>query len=203
MTKMGQISPIDPSIGHPLGPIVEIPGQPGTKKIAPVSVEDVNAYIDLAKNEIGLKEEESMTKVFEILSSNVNPLVLGAIHRSREEIAFLAKTLLQQHNDNPKKIEQIVNTLTRERFSHNYLIGKKEAKDILNLNIIDPNKQLNEDIIALYDEYKKITQLENPYNPEVFLGQNNSNIGDFNRAIIESYNLTHIFRTKKEIRAIS
>ncbi|EMR75607.1 ClpP class periplasmic serine protease [Thermoplasmatales archaeon SCGC AB-540-F20] len=203
MTKMAQISPIDPSVSHPLGPAVEIPGQPGSKRIAPVSVEDVNAYVDLAKKEIGLKAEESMTKVFEILSANVNPLVLGAVQRSREQIAFLSKTLLKQHSKDDKNIENIVKTLTRERFSHNYLIGKKEAKDVLNLNIVEPKKELDNNIIALYNEYKKMTQLDIPYNPEVFLGQNTTKTGDFNRGIIESHNLTHLFRTKKEVKRVT
>ncbi len=84
MTKMGQLSPIDQSVEHTLGPIVQNPGQPGGK-IAPVNVEDVNAFIDLAKKEAGLSEEDSMKKVFEILASKVNPLVLGAVQRSREK----------------------------------------------------------------------------------------------------------------------
>jgi len=200
MTKMGQISPVDPSVNHALGPVVQVPGQPGAKRIAPVSVEDVNAYIDLAKDEVGLGEEESMAKVFEILSSCVNPLVLGAVHRSREQIAHLSKTLLKKHIDKDEQIKHIVKTLTRERFSHNYLIGRKEAKDVLKLNIVEPNEVLDKDIISLYDEYKVITQLDNPYNPEVFLGEETTKIGDFNRGIIESHDLTHVFRTRKEVK---
>jgi len=92
MTKMGQLSPIDPSIEHPLGPVVEIPGQPG--RIVPVNVEDINAFFDLARNEADLKGEESIRSVFEILASKVNPIVLGAVQRSRQQIAFLASRLM-------------------------------------------------------------------------------------------------------------
>ncbi|PXF51713.1 MAG: hypothetical protein C4B55_04990 [Candidatus Methanophagaceae archaeon] len=74
MTKIGQLSPIDPSVNHPLGPHTSIPGQQA--KLVPVNVEDVNSYFDLAKNELGLKDEESLVKVFERLSRDIHPLTM-------------------------------------------------------------------------------------------------------------------------------
>lgn len=47
MTKMGQLSPIDPSVEHPLGPSVPIPGQ--QQLTVPVNVEDINAFVELAR----------------------------------------------------------------------------------------------------------------------------------------------------------
>ena len=199
MTKMGQLSPIDPSVHHPLGPVVQVPGQPGGK-IAPVSVEDINAFIDLAKKEVGLSEEDSMKKVFEILSSKVNPLVLGAVQRSREQIAFLAKILLGYHTKDKERIEKTVETLTRERFSHNYIINRKEAQEVLGLNIVKPDSELTKLIINLLEAYNDILMMDKPYNREIVLGEDNEKISNFDRAIIESIDLTHIFRTTKEIR---
>lgn len=85
MTKMGQLSPIDPSLPHPLGPIVQLPGETRAR-IAPVSVEDVYAFVQLAKEGLGLSKEDSMKKVFEELAVKVNPLVLGAVQRARAQI---------------------------------------------------------------------------------------------------------------------
>lgn len=199
MTPMAQLSPIDPSVQHPLGPIVQIPGQPGGQ-IAPVNVEDVNAFIDLAKQETHLKNEESMKMVFEQLAVKIHPLVLGAVQRSREQIAFLASNLMRFHCDDENKIDSVVKILTRERFSHSYLIGKKESKEALRLNIIDPTEELSTSIIALFDAYSRILELDIPYNPELYLSTSDSGIFDFNRGIIESTNLTHIYRTKREIK---
>ncbi len=199
MTKMGQLSPIDPSVNHPLGPIVQIPGQPGGK-IAPVNVEDINAFIDLAKKEVGLSEEDSMKKVFEILSSKVNPLVLGAVQRSREQITFLAKILLGYHTKDKERIEKTVETLTRERFSHNYIISRREAQEVLGLNIVKPNNELTKLIVNLLEAYNDILMMDKPYNREIVLGEDNEKRSDFDRAIIESIDLTHIFRTTKEIK---
>lgn len=197
MTRMGQLSPIDPSLEHPLGPVVQLPGQP--PRIMPVSVEDVNAYIDLATKEVKLKEESSMAKVFEILSTKVHPMVLGAVQRSREQIGFLARSLLKMHMMNSRRIEKIVSVMTSESFSHTYLISRKEARQVLGLNIIDAEPE----VMRLFEEYRKILLLEQPFNPETFLGTEPKKVGQFDRALIESRELTHVFRTIKSIERAS
>lgn len=199
MTPMGQLSPIDPSVEHPLGPIVQIPGQ-ARGGIAPVSVEDVNAFFDLAKNEVGLNEEESLKKVFELLAEKIHPLVLGAVHRSREQIGFLASNLMKYHSNNDKDIENIVAILTRERFSHNYIISRREAKENLGLNIIEPDETQTNLIVNLFNEYDRILELGDPYNPETVLGLQETGTVTFIRGIIESLGSTHTFKTNKEIR---
>ena len=201
MTKMGQLSPIDPSVTHALGPIVQIPGQLGGR-IAPVNVEDVNAFVQLAKEEIGLSAEDSMKKVFEVLASKVNPLVLGAVQRSREQIAFLASELIKRHTCDEDRIKKTVETLTRQRFSHDYIISRREAKEILGLNITDPDEELTNLIVDLFNVYNDIIMMDKPYQPEVVLGGNTETEAIFNRAIIESINLTQVYRTKKEIKRV-
>ena len=201
MTPMAQLSPIDPSVQHPLGPVIQIPGQP-TGQIVPVNVEDVNAFVDLARKEVGLNNEEFMKKVFELLGTKVHPLALGAVQRSREQIAFLASNLLKYHINDDKKIERIVKIITRERFSHDYIIGRREAKEILELNIKEPEEEFTKDIIDLFNIYSRILDLNTPYNPETYLSESESGVFDFNRAIIESSDLTHVFRTKKEIKRV-
>ena len=201
MTKMGQLSPVDPSVQHPLGPIVQLPGQPEAR-IAPVNVEDVNAFMELARKEAGLREEDSMRTVFEILASKVNPLVLGAVQRSREQIAFLASTLMKHHTRDEERIEKTVQILTRQRFSHNYIISRREAKDVLGLNIMESDEELTALIVDLFGAYNDMIMMDKPYHPEVVLGTDDEKVGDFNRAIIESIDLTHVFRTKKEIKRV-
>lgn len=200
MTKMGQLSPIDPSVGHPLGPVAQTPGRQG--QTVPVNVEDVSAFFNLARKEVGLSEEDSMRKVFEILATQVNPLVLGAVQRSREQIAFLAKKLMKEHIKDENDIDKTVDILTRERFSHNYIISRKEAKEVLGLNINEPDEELTTLIVDLFNAYNDILMLDKPYTPELVLGTENEKKSNFDRAVIESINLTHIFRTTKEIKRV-
>ncbi len=201
MTKMGQLSPIDPSVTHPLGPAVQMPGQPEAR-MAPLSVEDVNAFIDLAKEELQLSEEESMMKVLELLVERVNPLALGAVHRARQEIGFLASVLMVFHTQDKDHIQKCVDTLTRQRFSHSYIISRAEAKQALELNIVEPDQYLRSRITGLFDAYNDIIEMDKPYNPEVVLGEEETKIADFNRAIIESTESTYVYRTTSEIKRV-
>ncbi len=195
MTKLGQLSPIDPSLPHPLAPT--LPTNPNQK--VPISVEDVSAYINLAK-ESGLKNEKSLKNAFDQLSKTVHPLALGAVHRTTKQNEFLANYLLSHHMNNKKQINHIVNTLTRERFSHTYLIGRDEAKNLLKLNILEPDENLESLIMELFNEYNEMLSLNELFSEESFLVEENERSGTFNRAIIQSEKLIHIFQTEKIIQ---
>jgi len=202
MTKMAQLSPVDPSVSSPLGPAVQIPGQQGVRNV-PVNVEDVISFLQLAKDEAGIRSDESIARVFEKLASSVHPLMLGSVNRAREQISFLSRILLSYHiKNNPDKITKIVDTLTRERFSHGYLIGKREAKEVIGLNVLDVSSELDSKIVELYNEYERMLELNNPYNPDLTLAGKQAAEATFNRAIIESSELTHVFGTVREIRRV-
>jgi len=201
MTKNAMLSPIDPSVQHPLAPTVDLGQGP---KLVPVNVEDAVSFINLAKEEAGLKDDASLSKVFERLSTEVHPLTLGAVARSREQIGFLAQSLLEYHMDNKDRIQKIVKTLTRERFSHDYLISRREAKETLDLNIVDAeqNEELNKTILALHNQYDDLLNLRIPYHPELYLGQNNQAMVQLDRGILESRNLTHVYRSRFQVQRI-
>lgn len=201
MTKMGQLSPIDPSVNSPFGPQIVIPGQQLVQTV-PINVEDVVGYLDIARNELGIKDEDLMQRVLDRLSQSVNPLALGAVNRSREQIGFLARTLLSQHMEDGSKVDKIVETLSRRRFSHNYLIGRKEAKSSLGLNVVDLSNSLEQTITSLYGQYNDLLELSNPYSAEIALGSQESNTVGLNRAIIESVSRTHVYRTTRAIRRV-
>lgn len=205
MSRLGQLSPIDPSITSPLGPQLQTPNQPGQFQVIPVSVEDAIGFIDLATKAAGLKEERSILAVFDRLSSQVHPLALGAVYRSREQIVALANRLLSFHMKDDHQEEErnrIVTRLTRELGSHDYLIGRTEAKTFLKLNVIDTDPELEQKMLALFAEYSSLLDLRIPYNPQGFLGPNQAATGDFNRAIVETTALTHVFRTSKDVHRI-
>jgi hypothetical protein len=199
MTKMGQLSPIDPSLEHPLGPTITIPGQP--PRIMQINVEDVNAFFTLAKNS-ELKSEESMKQVFQILASNVNPLALGAVQRSRDQISFLATELMKNHDSDKEHINKVVEILTKGRFSHDYIIGPTEALLDLNLKIRYPDIDTNKIIIDLFDTYNKMLLMDTPYNLEAVLAGKDKVDIHLDRAVIESTNFTHIFRTSRVVNRV-
>lgn len=206
MAKGAHLSPIDPSLASPYNP--PAPGQMlgGAVQLLPVSVEDVMGYLKLAREEAGIKGDDGLTKVIGILSEKIHPLALGAVYRSREQIAFLARKLLASHEKSKSKIGRIVNTLTRELPSHEYLITREQAKE-LGIPIVQPPEQLEQLIWQLYKEYENWLELNKPYNPEEILGPNPSTVATFDRAVIESLKSngelrTHVFRTEREITRV-
>lgn len=203
MARSGLLSPIDPSVTTPVGPRVPVPGAPNLQVTVPVNVEDVSGFHKLATDEWGLKEEESWSKAFGSLTDNVHPLALGAVHRAREQIAFLATTLLANHMKSRERIKRVVTLLTRERFSHGYLIGRREAKEVLHLPLVEVNPALEAKIVELFTQYENLLELNIPYNQEAILGANETAPATFNRGIVESSYTTHVFRTVRTITRVT
>jgi hypothetical protein len=203
MAKGAQLSPVDPSLASPYNPMPAGQGQ----QLLPVSVEDVIGYLKLAKEEAGIKQDEGISKIVAVLSEKVHPMALGAVYRSREQIRLLAEKLLRMHEKDPKKIKKLVDTLTKELPSHQYLISRKEAKDKLGLRVSETSGSLDQLIWNLYKDYAEQLQLSIPYNPEAFLRAGDSATTTFDRAVIESLRQdgslrSHVFRTEKEIKRV-
>jgi len=202
MSKMGQLGPVDPSVNHPLAPRARNPANPSQELLVPVNVEDVLSYFELAKKEAQTNSEKELNEVLRSLSNGVHPIVLGAVNRARDQIKFLTKTLLQSHMDDNKKIDEIVKTLLEQRFSHDYLVGRTEAKNILKLNIIDVSQEINDATLKLYDEFSDLMELNNIYIPEEVLGRNETVDATFFRGAVESSDLTHLYTTVRRIQRV-
>lgn len=204
MSRLAQLSPIDPSVTSPFNPPAPVPPQPGALNLLPLSVEDVNAYINLAKQEFGLKNEESMMHALELLASKVHPLALGSVQRSREQIQMLAKKLMFSHVPPARRKAAVrtINTLTRQLGSHDYIISRKEAKEQLGLPVVYPTPTIENDMWALFRQYENLMELRTPYNPDFLLGAAPEATREFHRAVIESEATTHVFTTRQRIRRV-
>lgn len=83
MTKQASLGPIDPSITTSLNPMV--PGA-GPNVRAPVSVEAIKGYLEIATKELAIKDDTAMATIFTALSTQVHPIVLGQVFRARSQI---------------------------------------------------------------------------------------------------------------------
>ena len=54
--------------------------------------------------------------------------------------------------DDDETIDRAVSMLTSKRFSHQYIISRKEAKDGLGLNVIEPDERLASLIVGLWEQ---------------------------------------------------
>ncbi len=204
MGRLGQLGPIDPSTQNPFNP--PIPGLPiAPQNTLPMNVEDVVSFIDLAKREIGLKGDSGLSVALEALSrmSPTAPLALGAAHRVRPQIIMLATELLKTHmGKKDKGIKRIVSVLAKKLGSHDYLIGRREAKEI-GLKVEDASANVETLMWELYSEYEGLMELTMPYSAEAFLGRQQVATGTFIRAAIESEIMTNVFRTIKQITRVT
>jgi len=198
MNRVSQLSPVDPSVQSPYGQ--QVPGQ----QPLPVSVEDVIGYLDLARSEANIKDDNAMASVFKELSSKVHPLVLGNVFRARAQIYMLATQLLTRHMGSEKatEVEAIVDKLTRQLYSHDYIIGRKEAKDILGLNVEDTDEKTRNLVWRLYKEYEEVLQLTVPLTPALLLGDKEADTFVFNRAVIESGFRVDAFQSQQEFKKV-
>ncbi|MBU4347007.1 hypothetical protein L6249_03615 [Candidatus Parcubacteria bacterium] len=203
MSDLSELSPIDPSTANVFNP--QDPQNPQNK--IPISVEDVMAYFDLAKNKFGIKNDEELAKIFnKFVESNpqIHPLALGNVNRIHNLIRILAKRLLKSHKTPMKddEIEKIVDYFTEKLYSHQYFIGRKEAKEDLGLKtVIFADQILSKAMTDLYEEYKTEMDLGKLWNPENELGPNAmQNKKDYKIAFIESRQLSSHFELSIDYR---
>lgn len=199
MTKQATLGPIDPSLNSPLNPQnPTIPQNPQVR--VPVSVESIKGYFEYAKQELKIKNENDLSKIFIGLSEKVHPIVIGNVFRSRSQIQMLGKKLLSAHFKDKNKINKIISFLCSDSGSHDYPIYRREARNDLGLKIETPSMEFYKIIKAIYDDIHSELELSKLYDPNVILGTNNNANYSFRRAIIESIDgETDVFVTEGTI----
>jgi len=204
MSRLGQLGPIDPSTNSPFNP--PLPGP--MPRTLPVNVEDVAAFIDLAKNEIGLVDQAQLVAILQELGK-ISPcaaLALGAVHRVRPQIAMLARGLLQLHMSEQEKdaVDRIVDALAREQASHDYIIGPTEAHESFGLKVSPADEEVEALLWDLYVEYESLLELSTPYNAETLLAQAGGDelTATLSRAVVESRAGCHKYQTVRTIRRV-
>jgi hypothetical protein len=160
MTKLATLSPIDPSWQGLLNPVVE---KGGEKQFVKLSVESVAGFRSLLTDQWGLNEKETLAAAFRMLAERVHPLALGDLYRLRRQMERLALTLLRLHRKNDSAVHSIVETLTKKLWSHDYLISRSEAREILGAQIAPEDRQLERLIWELHQSFAEEMQLGTPY----------------------------------------
>lgn len=181
MTRLGTLSSIDPSIMGALNPTAEIAvpgmpvGVPGQKIPVPVGVESVAGFKRLVRD-VWRLDEDGTGAAFNLLSEKVHPLLLGDLQRSKEQIVQLATTLLKlraartaeqgdRRKSDPDRIAKIVEMLASNFGSHDYLVGKTEAREEVHLPIADDNEDLENLVLSLYEDFAEEMELGTPFDP--------------------------------------
>lgn len=183
MTKQGTLGPIDPSTNGHMNPEITLNGQ---KIRVPVSVEHVNGYLEMAKDDFGVNSEAELKDIYLKLTDHIHPLSLGNVYKSKAQIKMLAEKMLKYHKIDAANIPKVISFLCSESGSHDYTIYRKEAKEELGLNVEKPNEELYGVIKAIYQDIETELELRSPFNPNVLLAAKNPYQYSMRRALIES-----------------
>ncbi len=163
MHPMGMLGPTDPSVSNQFNPVNNKSGLH-----IPISVEDVIAYIQLIKEDVGINHEDELVQAFNILANQIHPLALGNVRRSISQSRMMASKLLNLHIS-PKeqhKITEIADNLTSKLFYHGHPINRKEAREQIGLDTVrDAPLELEALMWKLYLEYEDELKLLAPFKP--------------------------------------
>lgn len=193
MGKLAELSPVDPSTGHPFNP--QNPNNSQQK--LDISVEDLNSYFLFAKEKAGVRDDQ-MNEIYKLLVEKLHPLSIGNAYRAYRMSKMLTERLLSLHMDIEKekeKVIKIIKEITGDITIHAYPIDCGEARE-LGLNIEAPDQETENAMIALYEEYSKEMKLGQPFHPSELLGgQDMANV-DYVGAYLDSKKLSYQFTFK-------
>ena len=185
MTPLSVLGPIDPSRTHPL-----LPRQEGAKEAEPISVQDMRHAMQFVREASGHGTEmpytpEAMAQIFTALFEKIHPLAIGAIEQTYALAKLIGTQCLSTHMDPAKEgpqIQAIVDRLCDEYKSHNYQIGRREARDI-GLKAVDAPPDVEAVLVELYKFYvtRKFMPATAPSKGQVFV----SHIGWFDSASLQ------------------
>lgn len=197
MTRQATLGPIDPSVNTSLNPA--IPGM-GFGNAVPVSVEDVNAFIEQARVAL---PNQPIDKVFDRLAKSVHPLVLGKAFRTRSQIRMLGDRLLSNHMTDREAINRILDFLCIESGSHDYTIHRQEASAELGLPVVVPCQDEYTVIRQLLGDFVEELELSTPLAPADILGDSSETSYSLTCGLIESMDFgAHAYTLDGSVRVL-
>lgn len=201
MGKLGELTPVDPTTGHPFNP--QNPANP--QQPLEVSVEDLNSYLLFAKDRAGVKSEQ-MIEVYKLLVEKLHPLSIGNAYRAYRMTRLITERLLWLHMDKKKdgkRIKIIVKEMTGDITIHAYPIDRDEAGE-LGLKIEKANDGIDKIMRDLYGEYATEMKLGQPFHPNELLAGKDvaviDRIGAYLETVDTSFQFTFSGKVQKLVK---
>jgi hypothetical protein len=185
MGPMASLSPIDPQlyIRNPEG-----------KANVSAGIEDIYGYYLLIEDTLKL-DANGKTEALKILANRISPEILGQASRIRNEIRIIATNMLKLHIKDSSKIDSIVTSLVEKLHSHQYMINRKEAKQI-GLPVSELDKTTENLAYSIIRSYIDECKMDEPGVKVDFGSGENTKSIEMNRAFIETVDRSYTFRTR-------
>lgn len=204
MTKKAELGPIDITMSS--GPYN--PTEKDSRQRLPISVEDVTGYFSLLEK-VGCARPDEKMKGFELLANNVHPLALGTVSRLLEQTKLVGLRLLNTRANPFSEAEnqEITKALSSEVYSHSHAISRSEAVRYIKLRHVKNAEDLGiaDELWALYEEYRNLFHLEDPFQPEEYLITNDleeHTWNNLNLACVESVKRFDICKKSESVQRL-
>lgn len=157
MHPYANLGPLDPQLNY----------QDENGKIKTIGYEDIVKYFDFMK-EISANNETILQESIEKLTKELPPTLIGFAKRSSTLGLTMCQKLLLTHMKDSNKVQNITDTLNNKYYHHGYPLSRKEAEDI-GLPIAKKNKEIEDLLWNLYEDYSNEMAFNTPYNPEILV----------------------------------
>jgi ClpP class serine protease len=172
-----------------------------------IEIQDVVGYIEFVKEKFGITEQSALVEAMKMLTQQIKPASLGSINRAHSLIRSLAKKMIDLHSKrvSEKQRKDIIEHLTEKLFSHNHLINRKEAQELIGFDDIvefadAPTEKAAK---ALNNYYKELHQERDNFDPMKYLKDGEvETIYSLPRAVFETSGYGYRFVSKFQISRI-
>jgi hypothetical protein len=156
MHPHGNLGPVDPQIE------VMEPGKPRQH----FGYEDLVGFLEFAKKEVGLTQEEHVRKIFEMFCRQVGPIPVAVAARAALLTVTMGEKLLRLHmgNDDPSA-RTIAEKLSKSFFDHGYPVSRREAKEDIGLKVVDVSSEIYTLMWQIWSDIETELKIRKPFNP--------------------------------------
>lgn len=201
MSPTGELSPVDPTTANQFNP--RDPTNP--QGVLGISVEEVTAFIEMAKTSIGIDGSANLTSVLQVLAKDVSPIALGNVHRTYMQIREVSKKLLSLHIDIDKessRVDSIINKLTQKLYSHLHAINRNEARGI-GLDVVDASADEDKLMWSIYENCSKEVDLDNQFLLRGVVGTKQETELTLKAGFIETDERSYVLQTRLKLTQAS
>lgn len=201
MSPSGELSPVDPTTANQFNP--RDPNNP--QSVLGISVEELSAFVDMAKETIGIEGSSNLVSILQTLAKDISPIALGNVHRTYTQIREVSKKLLSLHVDIAKeeeKVNSIIDKLTKKLYSHLHVINRQEAKDI-GLDVREASEEEDTIMWGTYQDYANELELNTQFNIRGVIGNQLEHQLALKGGFIETTDNSYIYESTHKITQAS
>jgi len=158
MHPNGNLGPVDPQISV---------RKHGEKEAQQFGFEELAGFLEFAKKEVGLTDQEHRLAIFELFCKEVGAVPVGVAARSSLLSLTMGEKLLRTHmkaDADTQRAKAIAESLNKAFFHHGYPVGRKEAREI-GLPVAPSNAAVEGLMWKIWQDVETELKIRKPFSP--------------------------------------